>query len=189
VIPTCCGRHLRARCGAVKDILAAVDGGVLLTPDSLSAVPLASWGSGPITLLGDAAHASVPHAAQGSSMGALRTGLMLGAMAKRFAADGVERVFREYEARRIPRTTKALVMALNNLVYFTESDPRRAPGPASTRRRASSRWTRSTNGRGGWLYHYDGRGGGRQAHPRASTAWWIPRFEETDRLTEGWLST
>jgi 2-polyprenyl-6-methoxyphenol hydroxylase-like FAD-dependent oxidoreductase len=171
-------------CGAVKDILAAVDGGLLLTPIHYRR-PLASWGSGPMTLLGDAAHASVPHAAQGSSM-ALEDAVMLGAMAKRFAADGVERVFREYEARRIPRTTKALVMALNNLVYFTESDPdvlrtrqQQAQGQQQVDPINERTW--------GWLYHYDVAAAADRPTPLQHGLVY-PRFEETDRLTEGWLS-
>jgi salicylate hydroxylase len=172
-------------CAPVQEILAAVDEGVLLTPINYRR-PLQSWGSGPMTLLGDAAHASVPQAAQGSSM-ALEDAVMLGAMAKRFASDGAERVFREYEARRIPRTTKALVMALNTLVYFTESDPD-VLAARSERARGLQQVDPVNERTWGWLYHYDVAAAASKPVPRQHGLLYPP-FEETDRLAEGWLST
>jgi salicylate hydroxylase len=174
-----------AACEPVQEVLAAIDGGVFLTPIHYRP-PLASWGDGRMTLIGDAAHAFVPNAAQGVSM-ALEDAVMLGAMAKRFSSDGVERVFREYEARRIPRTTKALVMSMNNLVYFTESDPD-VLRARQEKARGSQLQDPINERTWGWLYHYDVGEAADRLIPRQHGLLYPP-FEEADRLAEGWLAT
>jgi 2-polyprenyl-6-methoxyphenol hydroxylase-like FAD-dependent oxidoreductase len=71
--------------------------------------PVSSWGEGPVTLLGDAAHPMTQYIAQGACM-ALEDAVTLGAAVE--AADGhFEEAFRRYEAVRIPRTARVLYSA------------------------------------------------------------------------------
>lgn len=65
--------------------------------------PLARWGTGPVTLAGDAAHPMLPFLAQGAAMG-IEDGHVLGrALA---GADDVAEAFRRYESRRMGRTAR-----------------------------------------------------------------------------------
>jgi 2-polyprenyl-6-methoxyphenol hydroxylase-like FAD-dependent oxidoreductase len=63
--------------------------------------PLPSWGTGPVTLLGDAAHPMLPHTGQGAAQ-AIVDAMTLGQM----LADDVdiERALRAFEAERQPKT-------------------------------------------------------------------------------------
>ncbi|NNE22102.1 MAG: NAD(P)-binding protein [Rhizobiales bacterium] len=65
--------------------------------------PADSWGSGPITLIGDAAHPSLPYLAQGAAM-ALEDAVVLG----QCCADctDIAPAFRQFEEARRPRTTR-----------------------------------------------------------------------------------
>ena len=171
-------------CEPVREALAGVDD-ALLTPVYYRR-PMSSWGSGRLTLLGDAAHAALPSAAQGTSM-ALEDAVMLGSMARRYAADGVDRVFREYEARRIPRTTKMMAMSVNNFLAFTESDP----GVIAARNEAAKRVRQGDplNERTwGWLYQYDVAAVAEKAPATGDHGLLSPSREDTERLSEAWLS-
>jgi salicylate hydroxylase len=65
--------------------------------------PLASWTKGRLALLGDAAHAMLPHVGQGANQG-IEDGVALAVfLAGRVSAD-VPAVLRQYEAFRRPRT-------------------------------------------------------------------------------------
>ena len=59
--------------------------------------PLAQWGSGAVTLLGDAAHPMLPHAGQGAAPGALEDAVVLGQALRSGAAPEVG--LRRYERR------------------------------------------------------------------------------------------
>jgi 2-polyprenyl-6-methoxyphenol hydroxylase-like FAD-dependent oxidoreductase len=73
--------------------------------------PLAEWGRGRVTLLGDAAHPMLPHAGQGAAQ-ALEDAVALG---RAFMTGGdVEHARREYERVRIARTTEVVNLARRN---------------------------------------------------------------------------
>lgn len=73
--------------------------------------PLSRWGTGPVTLAGDAAHPMLPFIAQGAAMG-MEDGLVL---ARSLAAtDDVAAAFRLYENRRMRRTARVQRDARSN---------------------------------------------------------------------------
>jgi salicylate hydroxylase len=74
--------------------------------------PLARWGSGPVTLVGDAAHPTLPYLAQGAAM-AIEDAAVLGA---RLAAtpDDPDGAMRIYERQRRGRTTRVQRAARRN---------------------------------------------------------------------------
>lgn len=115
--------------------------------------PLATWGSRRATLLGDAAHPMPPSAAQGACM-ALEDAVMLGLTMERFAGFGVEHALREYEARRIPRTSRVFGTAMNNFKSFNEDDPALLRG-RSGRFRGLAKLDPLSESTWGWIYRYD----------------------------------
>jgi 2-polyprenyl-6-methoxyphenol hydroxylase-like FAD-dependent oxidoreductase len=76
--------------------------------------PLDTWGRGPVTLLGDAAHPMLPHAGQGAAQ-ALEDAVALGAVL-RDAADppAIDTALRLYERVRAERTRKIVELARRN---------------------------------------------------------------------------
>lgn len=72
---------------------------------------LRAWGQGPVTLLGDAAHAMLPHAGQGAAQ-ALEDAVILGRALRGGAP--VDAALRSYEAARIPRTRAIVALARRN---------------------------------------------------------------------------
>lgn len=68
--------------------------------------PLAGWSVGRVTLLGDAAHSTLPLLAQGANM-AIEDGFVLARCLEQFAGD-LDLALRAYEASRLPRTTKVV---------------------------------------------------------------------------------
>ena len=66
--------------------------------------PSSSWGRGPVTLLGDAAHPMLPFLAQGAAM-AIEDAAVLARELARSPADSVA-ALRNYEAERRPRTAR-----------------------------------------------------------------------------------
>jgi 3-hydroxybenzoate 6-monooxygenase len=75
--------------------------------------PVDNWSRGRVTLLGDAAHFMLQYMAQGAAM-AMEDAVCLGACAEAF--DGqFEKVFQEYQQRRIVRASRVQVSA-NHLV-------------------------------------------------------------------------
>jgi salicylate hydroxylase len=69
------------------------------------AAALPYWGHGPVTLLGDAAHPTLPYLAQGAAM-AIEDAAELG-QCFALARDDPARAMRLYEQRRLPRTARA----------------------------------------------------------------------------------
>ena len=74
--------------------------------------PLRQWGRGPVTLLGDAAHAMLPFLAQGAAM-AIEDAAVL-AQCIGAAPEDVAGAMRRYERARRPRTTKVWRAARRN---------------------------------------------------------------------------
>jgi 2-polyprenyl-6-methoxyphenol hydroxylase-like FAD-dependent oxidoreductase len=72
----------------------------MLRNDIYDRKPLASWGVGRVTLLGDAAHPMIPNLGQGACQ-AVEDAVVLA----RCLGDDAPRSLRLYEGRRIPRTT------------------------------------------------------------------------------------
>lgn len=73
--------------------------------------PVARWGAGPVTLLGDAAHASTPDLGQGACQ-AIESAAVLADCLARAAA--IDEGLRDYERRRIERTA-----AISRLCWLT----------------------------------------------------------------------
>ncbi len=85
----------------VADLVAATDPVQILKNDARDLPPLSSWGSGCVSLLGDAAHPITPNVGQGACM-AIEDAAIL---AKCLAAEPDTRVaLRAYERARRPRT-------------------------------------------------------------------------------------
>jgi 2-polyprenyl-6-methoxyphenol hydroxylase-like FAD-dependent oxidoreductase len=87
----------------VPDVLAHVAADRLLRHDIFDRPPLAAWGRGRITLLGDAAHPMTPDLGQGGCT-AIEDALVL---ADRIAESrDLPAALRAYEGQRVPRTTR-----------------------------------------------------------------------------------
>jgi salicylate hydroxylase len=77
--------------------------------------PLATWGKGRITLLGDAAHPMLPYLAQGAAM-AIEDAAVLAACLDR--NPDLPAALRAYEASRLPRTTRVQHDASRNGIVY-----------------------------------------------------------------------
>ena len=76
--------------------------------------PMERWGSGPMTLLGDAAHPMLPHAGQGAAQ-ALEDAVALGAVLGSTAnPPDIDAALRRYERMRAPRTRTVVALARRN---------------------------------------------------------------------------
>ena len=76
--------------------------------------PLDTWGAGPVTLLGDAAHPMLPHAGQGAAQ-ALEDAAALGAVLREASNPAaIEVALRRYEDVRATRTRKVVDLASRN---------------------------------------------------------------------------
>ena len=73
--------------------------------------PIAMWGRGPITLLGDAAHPMLPRAGQGAAQ-ALEDAVALGHVLRR--AVDVQAALHHYEQVRAKRTRRVVLIARRN---------------------------------------------------------------------------
>jgi 2-polyprenyl-6-methoxyphenol hydroxylase-like FAD-dependent oxidoreductase len=104
-------RHLRDLHPSFRALVAATPESDVRLDDLREREPLRAWGQGPVTLLGDAAHAMLPHAGQGAAQ-ALEDAVFLG----RALRDGapIEAALRSYEAARIPRTRAIVMLARRN---------------------------------------------------------------------------
>jgi 2-polyprenyl-6-methoxyphenol hydroxylase-like FAD-dependent oxidoreductase len=86
----------------VPSIIAATDNAEIAVMDIADAKPVKQWGTGPTTLLGDAAHPILPNLGQGTSQ-ALEDAIVL-ARSLRERPDDVIAALRAYEAKRAKRT-------------------------------------------------------------------------------------
>jgi salicylate hydroxylase len=75
--------------------------------------PLAAWSKGRLTLLGDAAHAMLPHLGQGANQ-AIEDGVALGILLEGRSRADVPHILAAYEALRRPRTAMVQTEARQN---------------------------------------------------------------------------
>jgi 2-polyprenyl-6-methoxyphenol hydroxylase-like FAD-dependent oxidoreductase len=86
----------------VLDFIHATPEVAIVQNDIVDRKPLKSWGSGRVTLLGDAAHASTPNLGQGACQ-AIEDAVTLADCVR--GSPNIEGALRTYERLRIPRTT------------------------------------------------------------------------------------
>lgn len=112
--------------------------------------PAPVWGQGRVSLLGDAAHATLPFLAQGAVM-SIEDGVVLGRCLEAF--DDVEVALKHYEGARVERTTKMVQGAKDNTGRFHSDELATEEGALAYMDRE---WSRSPiTGRYDWLYQYD----------------------------------
>ena len=83
----------------------------IIVTDTLDIATLPQWSRGRVVLIGDAAHATTPHAGQGASI-ALEDGLRLSRLLRRGEEFGV--TFAKFEAERRPRAERIVAAARRN---------------------------------------------------------------------------
>jgi salicylate hydroxylase len=83
--------------------------------------PLGSWTSGRLVLLGDAAHAMLPHLGQGANQ-AIEDGVALAVLLEGRAPDEVPDVLQQYEKFRRPRTDLIQAEARKNGLRYDSRD-------------------------------------------------------------------
>ena len=83
--------------------------------------PGGDWGSGRVTLLGDAAHPMVPFLAQGGAMAIEDADVLAGALEEK--PGDPAGALRDYEARRKPRTSRVQWNATRNGMTFHLAPP------------------------------------------------------------------
>ena len=86
------------------DVIAATEESAIVRTDVHDRTPIKHWGAGRMTLLGDAAHPTVPSLGQGACM-AIEDGLCL-ADCIAAAGEDYEAAFRRYERARALRTAR-----------------------------------------------------------------------------------
>jgi len=112
--------------------------------------PLKQWTLGRVTLLGDAAHPTLPMMAQGANM-AIEDGVVL---ARSFAAhDDVPAALKAYEGARLERTSRLVRAANDNATRFHNPALGNAQGAA---RYVDSEWQEEkVKQRYDWVFEYD----------------------------------
>ncbi|MEU3794540.1 FAD-dependent monooxygenase [Streptomyces fructofermentans] len=116
--------------------------------------PLATWSTGRLTLLGDAAHPMLPFMAQGANQ-AVEDAMDLAACLADAGPDSVRAALRRYESLRVPRTT-----AIQSGSRGSAAAMHLADGPEQRARDEAMRQGAALHHRA-WLYAYDTAGGGR----------------------------
>jgi salicylate hydroxylase len=117
--------------------------------------PMTKWSHGRITLLGDAAHPMLPFLSQGAAM-AIEDAYVLAASLDSHGND-VASALRDYEAERLPRTSRVQLEARERGRTY------HLPSPLSQAKRDFMFWLRGlfnphTSGiRANWVYEYDAR--------------------------------
>ena len=120
---------------ALRSIIAGTADGDIRFDELFVRAALARWGTGPVTLVGDAAHPVLPHTGQGAAQ-ALEDAVALGVALGSARAGPIEPALRAYESVRAARTKKFIALG-----------PRIAR--VTTTHSRSTKWLRSTAVR--WL--------------------------------------
>lgn len=114
--------------------------------------PIPQWTKGRATLLGDAAHATLPFLAQGA-VHSIEDGMVLARCLEGVAAAGVPAALKRYEAARIERTSRMVRGATANTERFHSQE---LADEASAERYLQREWSESPIfERYDWLYVYD----------------------------------
>jgi 2-polyprenyl-6-methoxyphenol hydroxylase-like FAD-dependent oxidoreductase len=101
--------------GPLPDLIAATEPGSVLFNDLIDRDPDDRWGTGPVTLAGDAAHAMLPSMAQGANQALEDASALLSAVTRHGVnASG----FRSYELRRQKRTARLVRMSRQIMPVF-----------------------------------------------------------------------
>lgn len=112
--------------------------------------PILRWSFGRVTLLGDAAHPTLPFLGQGAAM-AIEDGYVL-ARALATHRDDAERALEAYDAARVDRTARMVRGANENAARF--HNPRLAD-PATAAQYIDAEWSPDkVRQRYEWLYEY-----------------------------------
>lgn len=104
----------------IHALIAATQESAILRNDIQDRAPLASWGSGRVTLLGDAAHPMTPNFGQGGCQ-AIEDALVLARMLAAHA--GVAQALRLYESERIARTSPIVLRSRQSGVLAQLENP------------------------------------------------------------------
>lgn len=105
----------------VAEIVAGTPEDAVLQNDIVDRPPLRSWGRGPITLLGDAAHPMTPNLGQGACQ-ALEDAVILAHCLR--GTSTIEGALRNYERARRPRTTEVVRNSWQNGKVLQLDSPR-----------------------------------------------------------------
>ena len=112
--------------------------------------PRQTWSKGRITLLGDAAHATLPFLAQGAVM-SIEDGVVLGRCLEKY--DDPEIALSKYELARVERTSKMVRGAKDNTARFHDQALRTETDAIKF---MENEWSRAPiTERYDWLYSYD----------------------------------
>ncbi|MPY95487.1 MAG: monooxygenase, partial [Acidimicrobiia bacterium] len=111
--------------------------------------PMAVWGAGPVTLLGDAAHPMLPFMAQGAAQ-AIEDAAVLAACLQ--LVPGPVRALRRYEDLRRERTAQVQLAARFNEVTFHLPD---GPEQQERDRRLAAASGEKASHRNAWVFEYD----------------------------------
>lgn len=114
--------------------------------------PIPRWTQGRITLLGDAAHATLPFLAQGA-VHSIEDGMVLSRCLESVAAEAVPQALARYEAARIERTSRMVRGATDNTERFHSEE---LATEASAEKYLEREWSAAPIfERYDWLYAYD----------------------------------
>jgi len=117
--------------------------------------PMTTWSKGRVTLLGDAGHPMLPFLSQGAAM-AIEDAYVLAAALKGHGKD-VAAAFRDYEAERLPRTSRVQLEARERGRTY------HLPSRFAQAKRDLTYWIRglfnpqASGIRANWVYEYDAR--------------------------------
>ena len=141
------GAHLTAFAGWHPALLSLLDA----VPQSprwalFAAKPLRRWSRGRVTLLGDAAHAMLPHYGQGANQSIEDAAVLATELTRATGVDPAD-ALRQYERRRLARTRKLQLLSWNASAELHLPD-----GPAAGRR---NRRLPGLVERMAWIHDYD----------------------------------
>ena len=111
----------------VQELIAATEEADVVGNDVYDRPPVERWGTGRVTLLGDAAHAALPTLGQGAAQAIEDAAVLAHYLTHTPLADAgaVETALRAYEARRIPPTTMVINEAWRISRSYTWTSPLR----------------------------------------------------------------
>ena len=97
-------RRFRGWHDPIEALITATPDRAILRNDMYDRAPIAHWGRGRVTLLGDAAHPMTPNLGQGGCQ-AIEDAVVLGSQLNNVPASALTEALRSYETRRVARTS------------------------------------------------------------------------------------